>query len=487
MPTCCEPKTRPLRHWILMVVALVVLVGVAAAGRRASRTTATEAPAEDPLVGELSGSFLTELAPTGELRSFSLTAAPAELALLDGHRLKVWAYNGEVPGPTFRVRVGDTVRVSFKNELPDATTVHWHGVRVPNAMDGVPGVTQPPVAPGGTFTYEFVARDPGTFWFHPHVRSSEQVERGLFGVLIVEDLAPPPFAREVVWVLDDWKLDDGGQIDAAFNTRHDLAHDGRWGNVITVNGVRTPSEDVRPGERLRLRLLNVANGRVFKLRFGVLIARGVAFDGPYARAPFDPTTVELAPGNRMDVDVTIPTDASGTIEVTDVYTRQSNVLGRWGVSGETIETESFEVPARGVVPSWRAGSQVPPTKVLALNAERGGPYGISWMIAGEAMHHGRHETHEQPSFSLRKGEFSKLSFVNESSRIHPMHLHGTFFKVLSRNGAQEDEPFFRDTVLVRARERVEIGLVPLDEGTWMMHCHILEHAESGMMTLFRVE
>jgi len=129
---------------------------------------------------------------------FELLAAPAELALVDGGKLRVWAYNGQVPGPTFRVRLGETVRVNFTNRLPQATTVHWHGVRVPNGMDGVPHVTQGPVEPGESFIYEFTPKDAGTFWFHPHVRSSEQVERGLYGVLVVEDEKPAPYDRDVV-------------------------------------------------------------------------------------------------------------------------------------------------------------------------------------------------------------------------------------------------------------------------------------------------
>jgi FtsP/CotA-like multicopper oxidase with cupredoxin domain len=108
--------------------------------------------------------------------------------------LKVWAYNGQVPGPVLRVRLGETLRVHFTNNLPEETTIHWHGVRLPNAMDGVPGVTQPPVPPAGEFVYEFTPKDAGTFWFHPHVRASEQVERGLYGVLVVEDASPGVFA-----------------------------------------------------------------------------------------------------------------------------------------------------------------------------------------------------------------------------------------------------------------------------------------------------
>src|SRR4051812_25084870 len=225
---------------------------------------------------EFAGAYPVVARPNGTVRAFELTAAETELPLFEG-KLRVWAYNGQVPGPTFRIRLGETLRVRFTNRLPQETTVHWHGVRLPNAMDGVPHVTQAPVQPGETFTYEFTPKDAGTFWFHPHVRASEQVERGLYGVLAVEDATPPPYSRELVWVLDDWLLKDGA-IYPEFNARHDLAMDGRWGNAITINGRSDTVVKVQPGERLRIRMLNSANGRVFTPDFGDLDARIIAVD-----------------------------------------------------------------------------------------------------------------------------------------------------------------------------------------------------------------
>ncbi|HHH31414.1 MAG TPA: hypothetical protein ENK57_24125, partial [Polyangiaceae bacterium] len=125
-------------------------------------------------------------APTADgVVRYELTAAPTDVPQLDGQALAVWAYNGQVPGPVLRVRLGQEIEVQLHNGLPQPTSIHWHGVRVPNAMDGVPGVTQDPVPPGGDFTYRFTPKDAGTFWFHPHIRTSEQVERGLYGVLVV--------------------------------------------------------------------------------------------------------------------------------------------------------------------------------------------------------------------------------------------------------------------------------------------------------------
>jgi FtsP/CotA-like multicopper oxidase with cupredoxin domain len=421
------------------------------------------------------------------VREFELIAAPASLALAGAQPLNVWAYNGQVPGPTLRIRLGDTLRVRFTNRLPQATTIHWHGVRVPNEMDGVPWVTQPPVEPGGTFTYEFTPKDAGTFWFHPHLRSSEQVERGLFGALIVEDRAPPPFSRDELWVLDDVLLGPDGQIAPAFNTRHDLAHDGRWGNVVLVNGKREANLTVEPGERLRFRLLNVANGRVFAPDFAPLEAKIIAVDGLYTARPIDAAGFEIAPGNRIDLDIVVPAAMAGRrIVVSDRFTRRPFPLGEIVVADSgSGDTPRFASPARVDMPDGSFTAEEPVRANFSLNARAGGPLGIEWTINGDAMVHSEHASHAA-TYSLPLGERSRIRFTNESYRLHPMHLHGMFFRVIARNGVAADEPFTRDTVLVHPQETVDVSVVPRDPGLWMAHCHVLEHAEAGMMTLVDV-
>ena len=437
-------------------------------------------PEQRPLLAEFAGAYATESARPDATREFDLVAAPATLALLDGRPLAVWAYDGQVPGPTLRVRVGERVRVAFTNGLPVETTVHWHGVRVPNVMDGAAGVTQTPVPPGGRFVYEFVPKDAGTFWFHPHIRSSEQVERGLFGVLVVEDREPAAYSRDVVWVVDDWRLARDGQIDPNFNTPHDLAHDGRWGNVVTVNGRTAEELVVRPGERVRLRLVNTANGRVFRLDWAGLDAKIIAVDGMYARTPVDPAGFELSPGNRVDLDIRIPATGADRWVVTDRFTRNPFPVAAIRAAGEPVATPDFPPPTGARVPAWREAAGIAPTKDYALNARQGGPFGIEWMLGDDGPH--AHHT----STLLPRGRFAKLRFTNETYRLHPMHVHGMFFKVLARNGAPVDEPFWRDTALVHARETVDVGMVPVDTGRWMLHCHVLEHQEAGMMTTVEV-
>ncbi len=409
-------------------------------------------------------------------RTFQLRAAPTSVQQFDGRMLAVWAYNDQVPGPILRARLGEEVVVHLDNELPQPTTIHWHGVRVPNAMDGVPGVTQEPIPPGGSFTYRFVPKDAGTFWFHPHVRGAEQVERGLYGVLVVDDAQPPPYSRDEVWVLDDWRLGSDGEIDPRFVTRRDLAHDGRWGQIVTVNGDARQLMVVRPGERIRLRLVNTSNGRVYLPDFGTLAPQVIAVDGMYTRRPLALEGFDLAPGNRLDLDLTIPRDAGGrTLEVIDRFTRRPFTLARLRVEGEGVETPTFAAPSNPRVPTWAGASEQPVDVTYVLNAQRGGEHGIEWTINGRPW--GENEVTR-----LTPGQWVRVRFQNDSARLHPMHIHGQFFKVVAHGGQPVDDPFFRDTVLLRRGETIDVGMVPIDWGRWMMHCHILEHAEAGMMT-----
>jgi FtsP/CotA-like multicopper oxidase with cupredoxin domain len=438
------------------------------------------------LVDEFEGAYPDEVDPSGRIHELEIVAEPTEVRLGDGPPLRVWAYNGSVPGPTVRIRLGDTLRAHFVNRLPDETTIHWHGVRVPNAMDGVPHVTQPPVRPGERFVYEFTPKDAGTYWFHPHVRGSEQVERGLHAVLIVDDPQPLPYSRDVMWVIDDWRLDPSRQIDGNFNTRHDLAHDGRWGNVRTINGRTDEILRVRPGERIRLRMLNCANGRIIAPHFGSLRPRIIAVDGKYLREAIPLQRFEMAPGNRLDLDIVVDQRVSELLPVLDVFSSRGSVpIASIAVDGPPVETPDFASPAGAHIPRWERGLSAPVHHDYRMNARLGGPHGIEWTFDNQAMRHEHGHAHE-PSLAFTRGLFHRIRFSNESARLHPIHMHGMFFRLLARNGQPIDEPFFRDTVLVHGRESVDLGVVPTDIGQWMVHCHILEHAESGMMTLVEV-
>lgn len=447
-------------------------------------TAIDESEIRKELQAEFAEVYAKEEVTKGGVVEVELTAQESAVELIDGYSTNIWSYNGEVPGPSIRMKLGDTLKVTLKNELSQPTTIHWHGVRVPNDMDGVPELNQEAVAPGESFVYEFTPKDAGTFWYHPHVRSAEQVERGLYGTVIVEEPEAPAYDQDIVWVVDDWSLMKDGQIFPRFVTGHDLMHDGRWGNVITVNGSVDEQVDVSPGETIRLRMVNTSNGRIYRLQFGALKAEALAVDGLAAKKAFNPQGFELAPGNRIDVAITIPEGSAGkTFTITDEFTRRPNRLGVLNVKESAqSDTRKSDIlfPYNDAIPEWSAAHQLRPDKVYTLDASRGGMHGIEWTINGKAYP-------EYDPITLSYNTFNKIRFENKSGRLHPMHLHGQFFKVIARNGVPVDEPYMRDTVLVHGKETVDIGIVPMDKGVWANHCHILEHAEAGMMTILEVK
>ena len=231
----------------------------------------------------------------------------------------VWAFNGEVPGPTLRATQGDRLRIAVANDLVEPTTIHWYGLRVPNEMDGVPHLTQSPIDPGETFTYEFDLRDAGTYWYHAFINGAEQTERGLYGAVIVQEHLPPEVDREIVWILDDWSIDDQGRFHA-FGDLQAASHAGRLGTIVTINGSMDRVEPVRVNERIRLRLVNAANARTFGLGFEHQNPWIVALDGqPVTPHPPSGDRVVLAPGMRTDLMIDIPDRRWSTVVIDDYF------------------------------------------------------------------------------------------------------------------------------------------------------------------------
>ncbi len=320
------------------------------------------------------------------------------------------------------------------------------------------------------------------------MRSSEQVERGLYGVLIVEDAEPAPYARDVVWVLDDWLLDEQRQIFPEFNTR--ARPDARRTLGQRHHRQRAHGDAAgacAPASGCGCACVNTANGRVFVPDFGALDVKIIAVDGLYLRAadPLPRLRARAREPARPRRHVRRRRRAACSPVVDRFYPQQPNPLADIVVDGDrAAPSRRFASPAHAHVPAWREALALPVTKQFRLNARRGGEHGIEWTINEQAF--AGHAHAAPPALTMRQGTFQRLQFINESYRLHPIHLHGMFFRLLARNGAPVDEPFFRDTVLVHSRETIDIGLVPEDPGRWMMHCHILEHAEAGMMTTLEV-
>ncbi|MFM2130732.1 MAG: hypothetical protein RL477_2278 [Pseudomonadota bacterium] len=438
-------------------------------------------------------------------RSYTLRAAPARARLLGASNPEtpVWAYNASVPGPVIRARQGETLRVRVENALAEETTVHWHGLRVPNAMDGVPELTQKAIAPGSSFDYVFDLKDAGTYWYHPHANGAEQIGRGLYGALIVEEREAPRVDRDLLWVIDDWRLGRDASISPDFGAFMDMSHGGRLGNVVTING--RPAEDlaVRAGERLRLRLVNVANARIFALRFNGHRPIVISHDGqPVAPHEAPAGRVVLGPGQRADVilDMTRKPGESFTVR-DDYYARFAYDLLNIAYGPEPLRASPLPPPDRlaanpvaepdlssarrqrivfqgGMMGRMGAGLVDGRSTSMGDMMRRG----LGWAVNGVVG-----TGHRLPAvLTLKRNESCVLDLVNDTAWPHPIHLHGHFFRVLARNGRPTPHREWVDTVLLDAQERAEVAFVADNPGGWMLHCHILEHQAGGMQAVIDV-
>ncbi|MCW5632791.1 MAG: multicopper oxidase family protein [Rubrivivax sp.] len=442
-----------------------------------------------------------------------LRATPASVALAGQPALAAWAYEGRVHGPTLRYRRGALLDVELENALPDPTTIHWHGVRVPNAMDGVPHITQPPVAPGERFRYRFTLPDSGTFWYHPHLGTPEQVARGLSGALIVEDEDGPEAEHDWLWLLADWRLDASGRIAEDFYDYMDVSHAGRLGAQVTLNGRSVPGEQqAAPGERVRLRLVNAAPARIFALRFAGATPWVIALDGaPLAQVQaLGDTLLPLGPGMRADLILDLPREPGARVTVHDVFGRGERQLATVVADGAPARTGPARTAPRAPAPnplpepvpqdaqaetlvlgggmmSMGGWPDDPLPARLARRLRRmGGAREADpvWSVNGQA--HLTHDPAHAPEFEVARGRTVRLTFENRTAWWHPMHLHGHSFRELARNGRPPPGRAWRDTMLVAPRESVEVAFVADNPGDWLIHCHVLEHHAGGMGTRFRV-
>jgi len=415
----------------------------------------------------------------------------------------VWSYNDNVPGPVLRIRQGGRLRVKVRNELDEETTVHWHGLRVPNGMDGVPHLNQTPIAPGGTFVYEFQVPDAGTYWYHPHQHSFEQVGRGLYGALIVEEREPVRVDRDVTWVLDDWRLTRDASISADFGNMHDVSHNGRLGNTVTVNGRIQETFAARAGERIRLRLINAANARVFALQFREHRPVVIAHDGQPVEPHEAPAEgVVVGPAARVDLVLDMTGRPGDRFSVVDrFYEGRAYRLLDLVYDSAPLRDRPPDAPVSLPANTMPEPDLADPQRhdvVLAGGAMGGMRHavmdgrrvdiremvhdGMAWAINGVVATGHMME----PLLTLRRGRTHVLAMTNDTRWHHPMHLHGHSFRVISRDSRPTRHREWRDTVLMSPGERVEIAFVADNPGDWMFHCHVLEHQAGGMMGVVRV-
>jgi len=436
-------------------------------------------------------------------------------------------YNGQVPGPEIRVRDGELVRIVLKNSLHESTTIHWHGVDVPNAMDGVPGITQKPIQPGETFIYEFEARPAGTRWYHTHSQEHNQLDLGLYAPLIIEPAQPDPFPfdREYTLVLDDWATATnrplprtvegtagargmmGGMMGGGMGRMMEEMMGGRgmggMGDMMssgqhppydtmTINGKAYPATEslkVRKGDRVRLRLINASADHTHVIRLAGHRLKVTHTDGNPLAQPVEVDAVPIAPSERYDV--LFVADRLGAWFLHCAEPGHPGAGEQVLVVYEGYETSKPEAPLEGLsgLSLWhyslgRGRESLPrpsgQERSFGLTLSGGMMGSDVWTINDKSYP-------DTDPLYIRKGDRVRVRFRNMSMEAHPMHLHGQSFKVVAANGQRLPEPLVKDSVDVEAHMGlVEIEFTAHNPGDWFFHCHKPMHMEGGMITLAKI-
>ena len=416
-----------------------------------------------------------------------------------GPLVDAWTF-ADGPLPVIRIKRGDRLRVLVENRLQQFITVHWHGLRVPNSMDGVPYMTQAPIVTGQSFTYDFTPPDTGTFFFHTHCNTIEQLGRGLCGVLIVEGDEVVPHDAELTLVLRDWRI-DGQATFTSFTSKAAAAKAGTFGRLRTVNDAYLPVYDVPSGGDLRLRLLNVDPTRIASLGLEGAQAAVIAIDGN-GLAPFKLESRLLGPAMRMDLSVRAPAEGQEAT-LYDYYAAEPVPLARLRSVGADKPDRPFEpqglirsdfpVPDLAHAETIRMTLQAtavasdlifPDGQVLRYADSLCLSQATHWAINRQSWPESGHRVLPPPMLRLTRNKSYVIEFVNDSQYKHPMHLHGVTFQVLDPEQGEVGQR--ADTVLLSPRDRVRIAFVADNPGDWMLHCHIIEHQETGMMGWFQV-
>ncbi|MBO9431428.1 MAG: multicopper oxidase family protein [Roseovarius sp.] len=381
-------------------------------------------------------------------------------------------FNGSMPGPELRVKRGERVSIEVKNGLEEGTAVHWHGIRLENRMDGVPVLTQDLINPGDSKTYSFVPPDAGTYWYHSHYISQEQVARGLMGPLIVEDDAPLDLDHDITVILSDWIIDEDGSLVDEFTDMHSVAHAGYMGNF--ARGFLSLSE-VRQGDRIRLRLINAATNRIFPLSISGVSGSVVALDGMALSQPRAASDLVLAPAQRADLIV----DVTGPVGF-DMPTRQEPYrLAELSISGENTDRQSGPLPTLAAPDRPAPGTPSQHLTLTMMGGAMGGRHGGAniWSFNDVS------DLPQDPFAAIERGETVRITLVNETAFSHGIHLHGHHFYEMALDGRLGD---LRDTTLVAAGESRDVLCVFDNPGRWLIHCHMLSHAIGGMRTWVEV-
>ena len=406
-----------------------------------------------------------------------LEPRPGSLSLLPKVETPILGYGGVVPGPLLRIKKGQGLKARLVNGLAEPTALTWHGVRGPNAMDGVPGLTQEPVSPGGRFDYTFIPPDSGLFWYHPHMFpvGPAQTARGLHGVLIVDEPDAPAVDHDLLMVIGDWSLDAAGHI----------LPNAAAGTVVTVNArVATNTLAARPGARIRLRLLNVAAARIVLVGVVGAPTKVIAVDGQPSEL-FEPARgmVPIGPGSRFELMIDLP----GTPGLTDIVMRgmgePDRPLMHIKAEGAPLDVKPpiAKLPSNPLLPTRIPLERSLRRDVVLAVAPPSGGSPMRWSVNGAASD----GVSGKPLFSVRRGGAVTLTFVNKTSDVQQMHIHGHVWRLLHDLDDGWD-PYWRDSVLLTPGKTKHVAFIADNPGKWALVSSMLDRPVTGMATWFEV-
>jgi FtsP/CotA-like multicopper oxidase with cupredoxin domain len=422
-------------------------------------------------------------------KQFQLTAMASNQEIAPGVTLPVWTFNNSVPGPELRVKQGEKVNITLKNDLPEPVSIHWHGLPVPNEMDGIPGVTQNAVQPGESFIYEFNADVPGTYWYHSHQDGVNQVDRGLYGTFIVEG-KDNQVDRDYTLVLDEWMSSGSMNMDMDSDMTG-MDHDMDMYDIYTINGKSGAAVSKLPvskGDRVRVRLVN-AGFKSHKIhlhghKFKVTATDGQKINNP---AVLQDQLIAIAPGERYDLEFEADQSGQWLIEGhgNEAPAKGMKVALQYdgAATGNDRANESVSLPEFELA-SYGQKAKAPFTGDEKFDLEYTMELGTETKNGKQAFTINGKTYPQTEKIKVKKGDIVKVKLVNLSQKDdHPMHLHGHFFQVLSKNGkAIAGSPIIKDTLNLKPGEEYVIAFEADNPGDWMLHCHDLHHASAGMMT-----
>ena len=362
-------------------------------------------------------------------RSYKLKISEFDWKISDQKTIRAWGFNESFPGPILKAQKGDTMVINVKNNLHEATVIHWHGIRLPAAMDGTDSV-QKPIQPGEEFEYHFTVPDAGTFWYHSHFNETEQVERGMYGALIVEDETDPVFDAERVMMIDDVKLTATNKFKKGnFIQRWVERHDGRQGDTVLINGKEKPVFNVNAGQIERWRIINSSSARYLRLSLGGKVFTIIGTDGGLIEHPVQVTEVLMVPGERMDIAAGPFAEGESFAIETIYYNRTTFVkskdkrIAMVNVSTAKPSITQLSHNLRKIEPLAMQNAEV--TRKIKFSVGASWKNGIDFLVNGT--------THNDDS-PVYVGDLQVWEIANTSLMDHPFHLHGFFFQVIEENG-----------------------------------------------------